>query len=70
MGIMSRLHWEMFCEPEPESEYVQMMEQEYLEEERESQACRIKVKERERLVRGKMRSRGAEAAGQEGNGAH
>jgi len=51
MGLMSRLHWEIYSEPAPESEYVGIGEQEY--EGRESEACRIKAKERERLVREK-----------------
>jgi len=53
MGIMSRLHWEIFCEPSPGSEYWRLGEQEHPEEERESEASLREAKEKELLVREK-----------------
>ena len=53
MGLMSRLHWQTFCEPEPESEYPRMVGQEDLEEEIERQARLTETKEKARVVREK-----------------
>lgn len=62
MGIMSRLHWKLFCEPAPESEYSKMVEQEerQMERERETlywevdcEACPIDLKEKETRVKEK-----------------
>ncbi len=66
MGIMSRLHWEIFSQPGPESDYVKWPDQEHQGMEKESEACRIKVKEKERVVREKCARLGQRLRNQEG----
>jgi len=69
MGYMSELHFELFIEPGPDSEYAKWCRQQYLEEEKESEAhfweveceaCPIDQKEKELRVKEKC-ARAAEA---------
>lgn len=62
MGYMSELHFELFIEPGPDSEYAKWCHQQYLEEEKEREAsfweieceaCPIDQKEKELRVKEK-----------------